>query len=157
MLLSLWITCSDRAPCHPLGVFQVEDTKMSQLSSRRLIRDFSISSAPLHPVSYKCQVTGVAGGEYFSMACTFVSNLPFLQSLEPLPALPGGSPCYLAWALLKWAVHWRSQTVWWSTLTIEQYGLCFGCFPPLVLTPWKVASPYVHPMDLNNWKKLKTA
>lgn len=29
-------------------------------------------------------------------------------------------------------------------------GVHFRCFPPLVLTPQKVASLYVHPIDLNN-------
>jgi len=29
-------------------------------------------------------------------------------------------------------------------------GMCFGCFPPLALTPQKVASPYIYPIDLNN-------
>lgn len=40
--------------------------------------------------------------------------------------------------------------------SVEEYtislpnGVCFHCFPSLALPPQKVASPYVHPIDLNN-------
>lgn len=68
-------------------------------------------------------------------------------------------PVYRSWSdwLLNSSVLWDtilatdiSHEYWRKYKIPSKQNVFFVCFPPLALTPWKVASPYIHPIDLKN-------